>query len=193
MITKTKEDFIYTQLKMLSPCRKLYTITRFGSIPFILYPSNNERFVAFRKAVVKARPNLAGSSFETAVMINKAYAEAYKENKKMVAIVCKESFDFHIELARKKLGEEFYNSMIEELKKRLKDYKMEVYLIDEFNPTQIFINEDTVYASIVHAGSTFGTIIYSKEASDIYTHVFEDRAERGIPLKGYLKELSKKK
>ncbi len=186
-VTKTKEDFIYTQLKMLGSCRKLYTITRFGSIPFLLYPSSNEKFVAFRKAVVKARPNLAGSSYETVVMINKAYAEAYRENKKMVAIVCRESFDFHMSLARKELGEDFYQSMIDELKKRMKDYSVKIYLIDEFNPAQIFINDDTVYVSIVHGGSTFGTIIHSMDATDIYNHVFEGMVERGIPLRDYLK------
>ncbi|MFC1733890.1 helix-turn-helix domain-containing protein [candidate division KSB1 bacterium] len=188
-ITNSKEEFVYTQLKMLSACKKLYTLTRYESIPFLIYPTNHSRFTRFRKAVMKARPTLASSSEGTSMLINKAYIDAYKNGKSLTAIVSKKSFDFHFELAKKELGEDFLKEMVEDIKKKIKEHDIKIYLLDEFFPMQIFINEDTVYISIVHKGATYGNIIYSKEASQLYTNMYEGMLERCIPLESYLKKI----
>ncbi len=189
-ITNSKEEFVYTQLKMLSACKKLYTLTRHESIPFLIYPSNHQNFMKFRKMIIKARPTLASSSEGTSMMINKAYIDAYKSGKSLTAIISKKSFDFHFELARDELGDKFINDLLDDIKKKMKEYGIRIYLLDEFFPMQIFINDDTVYISIVHKGATYGNIIYSKEASQLYTNIYEGMLERCMPLEKYIKKIS---
>ncbi|MCX6706909.1 MAG: hypothetical protein NT001_02090 [Candidatus Woesearchaeota archaeon] len=186
-ITKTKEEFIYTQLKMLGTSKKFYTYTRFGSIPFIIYPSKLNKFMKLREAIMKSRSTLAGASNDTSMMINKAYIDAYASDRSLIAIICKESFDFHINLVKKELGQEFYEDMIDDLKDRIRDHDIKIYLVDKQFPLQIFLNEDVVYVSIVQGGATYGTIMHSKDARDIYMHLFEEMTKRAIPIEKYLK------
>jgi len=190
-ITSTKEEFIYTQLKMLSSCKKMYTLTRYGSIPFIVYPSRYEEFLKLRKEVAKVRPMLAYSSHEMSMMVNRAYIDAYKGGKSLTAIIAKKSFDFHLQLARKNLGEEFFVSMVKDLLERIKKYNIKIYLLNEHFPMQIFINEDTAYLSMIHEGGTYGTVIYSKNVREIYMHMYEEMIQRSQPAEKYLKEVLK--
>ncbi len=190
-ITRTKEEFTYFQLKMLGSCKKLYTFSRFGSMPFVIYPNNFEDFLKLRKEVSKARPTLAHSSPETSLMVNRAYIDAYKSGKTLISIMCKETFDFHINLARKSFGEEFTEKMIKDLKNNLKEYKIEVYLLDEMIPMQIFMNEDSVYLSMIHEGATFGSLIHSLDIRNMYKAMYEGMIERSIPLENYLKTMAK--
>lgn len=191
-VTRTKEEFTYSQLKMLSACKKFYTFCRFGSIALTMYPSDYNDFFKFREIVAKARPTLAHSSKEMAMMVSKAHTDAYKNGKSLIAIVCKKTFNFHIDLVRKHLGEEFLLNMISDLKQKIKKYNLKIYLREENFPMQIFLNEDTVYLAIIHNGSTFGTIIHNKDVRDMYLDIYEDMIERSQPIEKYLKEIMKK-
>ena len=185
----TKEEFIYMQIKMLSACKKMYTLTRYGSMPFILYPKKYEDFLKFRKVVAGARPTLAYSSHEISLMINKAYMDAYTSGKALIAIVNKDSFNFHLELAKEKLGEEFFKELVGDIKNRIKKYNIKVYLLDEKFPMQIFINEDTAYLSIIHEGTTHGTAITSKKVRDIYVNMYDEMVKRSQTIESYLREI----
>lgn len=190
-ITKTKDEFTYTQIKMLGNSKKFYTLSRYGSLPFMIYPAKYEDFVKFRKLIAQSRPTLAHSSPETTYMVNKAYVDAYKSGKSLVAIVSKESLELHFNIAKSKLGEEFLFSMIKDLQERIKKYKIKIYLLDEYLPMQIFVNEDTVFLSMIHEGATPGTIIHSKNVRDIYLQMFEDMITRSVPIENYLKQVLK--
>lgn len=190
-ITKTKEEFTYVQLRMLSSCKKMYTFSRFGSMPLMIYPSKWEDFLKLRKAVSKVRPTLAHSSYEMSIMVTKAYIDAHKSGKRLIAVMCKETFDFHIALARKHFGEEFVQNMIDDLKQKIKNYHLEIYLLNEHIPMQLFMNEDTVYLSMVHEGATFGAVIHSKDVRDMYIAMYEGMIDRSIPIDKYIKGLLK--
>ncbi len=188
-ITKTKEEFMYTQLKMLGVSKKFYTLSRYGSIPFMIYPAKYEDFIKFRKIIGQSRPTLAHSSPETTAMVNKAYIDAYKSGKSLIAIVSKESLDFHFDIARKKIGKEFLFNIVRDLKERIKKYKIKIYLLNEYLPIQIFVNENTVFLSMIHEGATPGTIIHSKNVSDIYLQMLEGMIARSMPIENYLKQV----
>ncbi|MCX6706908.1 MAG: winged helix-turn-helix domain-containing protein [Candidatus Woesearchaeota archaeon] len=192
-VTRSKEEFTYSQLKMLGSCKKLYTFSRMGSMPLFMYPSNFDDFLRLRKEVSKARPTLAHSSTEMSLMVTRAYIDAYKEGKELIAVMCKDTFDFHFNLARKSLGEDFAKNMLDDLKQKMKKYKIKIYLLDENIPMQIFMNENSVYLSMIHEGATFGSVIHSTDVRNMYMSMYDGMIERSVPIEKYLKTISGKR
>jgi sugar-specific transcriptional regulator TrmB len=189
-LLKSKEDFTFYLIKALSSCKKgLKTVARHGSLPFIFYPSDKKSFVKLRDLINKKRTTIAHTTDTKATMVYNAYQEAIKEEKYFYAICNEETFLWHIELIKKNLGEEFLKRMIDDFKNRVKKREINMYIIKEYLPMQIFIIHNKVILFHIHLGVGSGIEIQNKETVDLYRGMFSDMIKRSKPVSSYFKNI----
>ena len=183
------DEFTYKLLQLMNETKRLNNVVRHGSIPFPLYPAVYKDFQKVRETILKNRPTLAHTSKPMTALIYKAYVDFYSQGKEFVAIVEKSALEYHFDIIKKNLGRDFLNSMIKDIRERLKKYKINIYVVDEYIPMQILFTEKKVFLSIIHYGVTQGTVIQSDRLVNLYSEFFDDMVQRAQPLENYLKAL----
>ncbi|MBW2999997.1 winged helix-turn-helix domain-containing protein [Candidatus Woesearchaeota archaeon] len=189
-IISNQEKFTFAHIRLLSEAKKSIKITAIhGSFPFLLYPSNKNDFVKLREMIMSKRQTISFTDYGTSFLVYKSYKDAYEGGKQFNLLFEKSTFEEHIKLIKKFLGEEFLQKMITDLIERIKKYKMNIYIIDEYNPMEIDVTEKKVGISIRHMGVTTGILIRSSNAVKLYSAFFEQRLSRAEPILPYLEKI----
>ncbi|MFT4343566.1 MAG: helix-turn-helix domain-containing protein [Candidatus Woesearchaeota archaeon] len=174
----TSEDYSFRTIQILKESRFLKNIIRHGSIPFVLYPKKSSSFSKVRSLYIENRPTLSNTTVEMTFMIYHAYEDAYEKKKPMEYIVEEEALNIHRKIMIEKMGEKFFAQMIQEVKERLKQSSIRVYVAKEFIPMQILISDKKVFLALTHHSHTKGLILMNPSAVEIYEQYFDNIKKR---------------
>lgn len=192
-LVKNADEFTQSHINMLSEAKAFKMIGVHNSFPYILYPDNFEDFLALRKMIRKYRPTITDSNLDTTLLIYRAYMDALKKGKKMAVIFEKDTFERHMKLIKDKLGKEFLRKLILGNLEKLKKYKADVYVMDEYTIMQIDLNENRVILCLKYLGMVNGIMILNGDVINFFNSVFEQKQKGAlsvVPLfKKMLKEL----
>ena len=178
LITDSRK-FTQIHLNMVSESKIFQYVSLHGSVPYVLYPFDYEKFIRLRKAVSKSRTTITYTDHEIAMLICRSYQDALEHGKEIDVILEKDALIYQMNVIKKELGKKFFNDWKKTVIEQLKKYKIKVKLLDEYIPMQIDVNEIRVNLSIKHLGITNGIVIQSREAAGFYTEVFNQMSERG--------------
>ncbi|MFA6460944.1 MAG: hypothetical protein WCV90_01650 [Candidatus Woesearchaeota archaeon] len=186
----SKEEFTFYLCKILSACKTDFlTIARYGSLPFNFYPSNKKDFLKLRDLIEKKRTTIAHTTEIKSTMVYQAYQDALKKGNSFQAICNKDTFLWHLDLIRKNLGKDFLKMVIEDFKKKCREHDVRMYIIDEYLPMQVFINQNTVVLFHIYSGIGSGLEIQNKETVSLYRGMFEEMKKRCKPVELYLRKV----
>jgi DNA-binding transcriptional regulator GbsR (MarR family) len=186
-VVHSGDEFTFKQIQLLSECNEIRTVVRHGSIPFPIYPSNSEEFQKVRSVIVENRATLAHTTHEMTFLIHKAHKDAYMKGKHFSAIIEKNALDFNLEIIKAKLGNKFLRKMIRDILQKIQKYGIDIYVIQEYVPMQIFITERKVMLSIIHLGITTGVIISSQDVVTLYRDFYDEMIQRSKPITQFIK------
>lgn len=187
------EKFTYTHLNMISSGKDFRMIGVHDSFPFFLYPDNFDDFLKLRNLISAKRATISFTDSERIFYIYKTYKEAMKENVKMTVVFEYETLIKHMKMIEGNLGKAFLNKMIKDCARKICAGTNKAYVIKEYLPFQIDINDRCVSVSIKHRGITNGFVLYSQDAVKMYNLIFEQHIERSKPLLPILRKLSRGK
>ncbi|MFH1053408.1 MAG: helix-turn-helix domain-containing protein [Candidatus Woesearchaeota archaeon] len=188
-IIQSGDDFIFNLLKLIKEGKVFRSIVHHRSIPFALYPSNLKDFQKVREVITKNRPTYAHTTKQMASIIYKSYTDAFRNKKRFFEILEKESLEYNLNIIKKELGAQFLKEMINDLKKKLENNRINIYVVDEYIPMHVFLTKNKVFLSLMHLGVTTGTIIRSDRIVTLYKEFFEDMLERSKPIVFYLNKM----
>jgi sugar-specific transcriptional regulator TrmB len=187
-ITSSRK-FTQIHISMITEAKKVIKyICLHTAFPYVLYPMDKNMFIKMRKAVVESRPTITSFDPMVTVLVYKTYLEAFESGKEFLVILEKKSFESHIDVIRK-LGENFFRYWKSKVLEQLKRYNIKAYLIDEYLPFQIDINEKRVNVSFRHFEIINGVVIYGKDIIDLYNQVFEQHLQRAKEVLPIIKKL----
>jgi adenylate cyclase, class 2 len=182
---KDSKKFTQTHLSMISETKKrLNYISLHTSFPYTLYPFDKDMFIKLRKAIVDSRPTITAFDLNSAIISFNTYKEFLESGKEMNVIFEKRSFENHINVI-KKLGDAFFNRWKKMILEQFQKYNIRVYVIDEYLPMQIDINEKRVNLSLRHHDLINGISISGQGITELYNTIFEQRLKRSedvVPL-----------
>ena len=189
-LLRSTEDFTFSLLKLLSSCKSgLKTIARYGSLPFIFYPSTKQEFIQMREVIDAKRTTIAHTTQTKSIRVFNAYHEALKKNKHFYAICNKDTFLWHINLIKKNLGQDFLDRMIADFRRKCKQYDIKLYIIEEYLPMQVFVIHNQIMLFHIHMGIGSGLEIHNKEVVQLYEGMFKDMVKRSKSAEYYLKRI----
>jgi predicted transcriptional regulator len=137
-----------------------------------------------RRAVVNSRPTITFFDTNIALLVYKTYKESLEKGKEMNVIFEKNSFDYHIKVI-KKLGRRFAADWKKSVLDQFEHYNIKAYVIDEYLPMQMDINERRVNLSLRHHDIINGIVIQGSDIVELYNKVFNQHLKRArsvIPL-----------
>lgn len=184
----TKEKFTQFHLNIIAEGQIVKITGYHGSFPYILYPNKWDEFIRLRHLVLSKRDTISFTDDETAYLVFKTYREALANGVKFEVIFEKNAFDNHLNMMLESWGKPYVQKFLKNLKKKLNQHSIKIYLLDEFLPLQADINENRVGLALIKKGSTTGAVIFSKNMVQIHSLIFEQRKERTIDLEQYLKK-----
>lgn len=187
-IFTSNKDFTKYHLNMISESEVFKYISIHNSFPFILYPFDLNRFITLRKAVVNMRPTITSFDEHVALLVFRTYKKALEDGTKMTVLFEKESFLTHLEVIRG-LGKVFFNYWKKTILKQLEGYGIDVYIIDEYLPMQLDLNERRVNFALRHLGTTSGIVFSSREVCKFYNHYFEQNLSRSENIIDYIRKI----
>lgn len=187
-IFTSNKEFTKYHLNMISESKVFKYISIHNSFPFILYPFDLNRFIALRKAIVSMRPTITSFDEHVALLVFRTYKKALEDGVKMVVLFEKKSFLAHIDVI-KGLGKAFFNKWKNTILSQLETYGTEVYIIDEYLPMQLDLNERRVNFALRHLGITSGIVFSSKEVCKFYNHYFEQNLKRSENIVEHIKRI----
>ena len=148
-ITDSKK-FTQVHLSMITEAKKTFNyISLHTSFPYVMYPFERDSFVKLRQAIVKNRPTITSFDPNVALLIRKTYLEAFEKGKDITVVFEKKSFDFHVKVI-KKLGKKFLDEWKKSISEQFEKYNLKAFVLDEYLPMQIDVNERKVNNSLRH-------------------------------------------
>lgn len=179
-------QFIYTYMKMLHQCERMYAICMSASLPFEFYAHNQDDFIKIRNIIIQARPTIAHRTPEKALLAFKTLQEFFGKKKEYTVIMEKKSLDFHKQLIVNEFGQPFFDKVVNDLKKRMAEDNLKLFVIDDHNPMQLFVSDDRVFFSLRRHGTTSGVLLRSKDIAELYMNLFNSVLARAKPVEEYL-------
>ncbi|MFT4303996.1 MAG: helix-turn-helix domain-containing protein [Candidatus Woesearchaeota archaeon] len=179
------KKFTYEHLNMISESKKtIKYISLHTSFPFLMYPMDINKFEQLRKIIVNKRMTITFYDHYITRMIFNTYYDALKEGKSFEVIFELSSLISHMEIIASQ-GEFFFKNWKKMVLDQIKLYNLKIYVIDEYTPFQIDINEYKVNISFRHEKIINGIIIRGREITELYSKVFEQhklRAKNILPI-----------
>jgi hypothetical protein len=160
-----------------------------GSFPYILYPRGFDDFVRIRGIVTKARTTISRAGQDMAHLIHKAYQETLDAGNRLIVILDRAAFDFHMKLFHDTLGKEEFVAMLNDVIEKLMLYDAKVYVVDEHNPLQMDVSEKRVCLSLRYLGVTTGITIESEEAVRFFSLAIEEKIKNAQDVLPMLKKI----
>ncbi|MBW2963578.1 helix-turn-helix domain-containing protein [Candidatus Woesearchaeota archaeon] len=190
-ITDTKK-FTETHLNMISESKEFFNyVSLHTSFPYVLYSFNDlNNFIKMREAIAKSRPTITFFDTQIAILVYKTYLAALEKGIKMRVVFEKQSFDYHIKVIKKKLGKKFFEKWKKEVLEQFDKYNIQAYVLEEYLPIQIDINERRVNLVLRHLGIINGMVIGSHEITDLYTKIFAQTCQRAKNVLPLIKKLN---
>tara|TARA_B100000315_G_scaffold257467_1_gene306474 strand:- start:709 stop:1602 length:894 start_codon:yes stop_codon:yes gene_type:complete len=185
---KNNKQYTETHLAMLVEGKSFKYTSPHLSFPYTLYPYDYELFVKLRKAIISSRPTTTFSGTDVIFLIYKTYLDAFKEGKVVTGILEKASFDRNIKII-KSLGKPFFDKWKKTVLEQFKKYGLKTYVLDEYIPHQIDINEKRATVALRFHGVTSGISMRSKDAVKFYDRVFEQNLKRAKDVVPMIKKL----
>ena len=183
-ITSTKK-FTHVHLSMISETKKAFnSISLHTSFPYMLYPYKRDMFLKLRKSIAGSRPTITFFDPQVALLVYKTYLEAFEKGKEFNLIFEKKSFDFHVKII-KKLGKSYFNEWKKTVIEQFKKYNIRGFVIDEYLPLQMDVNEKRVNIILRHHSIINGIVIYGRDITELYNQIFMQhklRAKDVLPL-----------
>ena len=182
----TSNTFMFTYMKMLGQCENIHAVAISNSLPFEFYAHDKEDFLKLRDLIIMTRPTLAHRTKESSLMAFKTIQDFFAKKKSYTVILEKKTLDFHKKLIIDELGSEFYKKVVGDLRKRMAENNLRMFVIDEHNPMQLFVSDDRVFFSLRHHGATSGVLLRSKDIANLYMNLFNGVLQRAKPIEGFL-------
>jgi predicted transcriptional regulator len=185
----SSKKFTQIHLSMISEAKKtMKYISLHTACPYVLYPEDKDNFIKLRKAIVESRPTITYFDPMVTILIYKTYFTALNQGKEFIIIMEKKSFYDHL-LVIKKLGVVFFNYWKKSIIEQFNKYSIKLYIIDEYLPFQIDINEKRVNVSFRHFEIINGIVIYGENITGLYNQVFEQHINRSKDVLPIIKKL----
>jgi len=184
-IVNNSKKFTEVHLRMITESKVLKYISLHTSLPYVMYPFEFDDFIKLRRAVVKNRPTITFFDHNNATLIHKTYLDAFKKGKKMIVVFEKQSWENHLNVVRS-LGREFFDRWKRQVLDNFEKYNIQVYIIDEYLPMQVDVNERRVNFSVRHLGIITGVVLLSNEVTKFYNQFFDQTCKRAKLLKPIL-------
>ena len=94
----------------------------------------------------------------------------------------KSCWDLTINILKEEFGPLYVRHYVKDIEQRIKKKEIEIYLIDEYQPIEVDINDLRVGVAIRHGDITTGIIMQSSNAVSVFTKLFESTIQRSITL-----------
>jgi len=189
-LVDSKEKYSIIHLDMVSEAKDLSIITHHASFPFALYPRRWDDFLATRNLIKKSRSTIAFADYNSIYLIFKTYKDAFDQNKTVRVVMEKSCWDNTINLFKEEFGPLYVKHYLKDIEERIKKDEIQIFLIDEYQPIEVDINDLRVGVAIRHGDITTGIIMQSPNAVGVFTKLFEVTIQRSSPLQ---KEIDKMK
>lgn len=184
-------EFGFKLMQLLAESPYVKTISRHASIPFHLYPEDPVNYNKVRKAIIRHRETLAHTSHEMTLLIYKAQIEAHKKGKEMPSVMERFALESNFEIIKKVYGKEYLKQMIKQIQQKIEQQNIQIYVVDEYVPMQVYISPKKVFLSIIHLGATTGVVIRSNRVVNLYEDLFSDMIDRARPIGYYLNKIER--
>jgi len=161
------------------------------TLPSILYPLDEEKFIQYRGFFGKKRKTLFGTEVDrTRILMFRVTKEAYQKGRKFTYISDRKTLDFHMNLLRKR-GDKILKEYLDLAIGQLKKYpNIKVYVSEDVLPMGIRIcDKEKVLIRMTHFGTPLGIIIKNKQTAQFYDDFFEEAVSKSKSFKEYVKEI----
>lgn len=152
--------------------------------PFFIYPHNIKKFIEYREIIKGKGQTLTGNQD---VEIFKAYIKLWKSKAKVKYVVGETAVVNFIEMIKTKYGKREFKRYLEEVKRNLKKYNVEIRVLKDFNPLTMYISEKGFMVVFPSIKEVYGFMTAGLGIKGTFNKLFEDYWERSINLDNYLK------
>ncbi len=187
-IVNSSTKFTQMHLAMIAEAKSLKYISLHNSFPYALYPLEQSKFIKMRKAIVDSRPTITSFDGQMALLVFRTYKDALTQGKEIHVVLEKSSFDFHVNII-KGMGKKFFDYWKDTMIEQSKNYNIKAYVLDEYIPMQIDVNDRRVNISMRHLGVTSGVVIHSKDVVKFYSKIFDQNCKRAEDILPLIKKL----
>ncbi|MBN1385437.1 hypothetical protein JW968_00490 [Candidatus Woesearchaeota archaeon] len=181
-IVNNSKQFTQMHLQMIVESNSFRYMSLHQSFPYAFYPMDFKRFVKLRRAIVASRPTITHFDPQMTFLVHKTYNDALKRGKSIEAVLERSALDFHLDIIMK-LGPKFFEHWKSSLLKNFERYKLKGFVLDDYIPMQIDVNDKRVNISLRHLGVTTGVVIVSKEVTKFYNTVISQNCNRAVDLR----------
>ncbi len=193
-IIKSKEEYTFQMMDIISRSDKINFIVRSKSVPFELYPEKDKEFIEIRNIMWKKRPTLSGAENPNLTIMHlKTFKDAWEKKKQLRYLITKEGFDYYFETLKKDYKEKKPEDMVKEILKRLHKTKIDIKVVDEKIPYNLFLSEKKMMFVVAHSTKIItGFVSTNKDIIEVYQNLFDSMFHGTKPvltIEEYLKKV----
>ena len=191
-VIEDSKSYEFHVMGFLSGAEWIKAIHRNLSLPWFIYPWDEEEFFNIRKIIMKRRQEQQFTSTEKSIMTMKlrAYKEIYSK-KPAEQIMTKLAFESYLKIIREAYEKKELREWAENLMKNLETHdNVKLFVIE--NPYSLFTNhisDKSVISITVHGGKLSGIKLLGEKTVELYSDAFDEMKERAQPFEEYLKPL----
>jgi len=186
-----RDQLAFETMRNTQESMETKSIVMHETLPSILYPLDEEKFIQYRGFFGKKRKTLFGTEVDrTRILMFRVTKEAFQKGRKFIYISDRKTLDFHLNLLKKK-GDKSLKEYLDLTIRQLNEYpNVKVYVSEDVFPMGIKIcDKQKVLIRMTHFGTPLGILIKSKQTAQFYDDFFEELVSKSKPFKEYIKEI----
>jgi len=191
LLITARDQLAFETMKLVQESNETKSLGMPETLPTIIYPLDEEKFVQYREFFGKKRKKpLFGTKVDrTRILMFRNTKEAYQKGKKFVYITDKKTLDSHLDFLKEK-DKKFFREFVSIMEDQFNKYQnIKAYVSDETLPMSIGIYDKTkVLIRMRHFDIPVGVLIKSKKTAEFYDDFFEELISKAEPIKKYLKK-----
>lgn len=151
--------------------------------PFFMYPHRIKKFVEYREIIKGKRQTLTENQD---VEIFKAYMKLWKSKAEVKYVVGETAILNFLKMIEEKYGKRELKRYIEELKRNLKKYNVNIKVLKDFNPLTMYISDKGFMVVFPSIKEVYGFMTTGEGIKETFNKLFEDYWKRSEDLESYL-------
>ena len=173
---------------LLSSAEYINSIWKSTTLPFIFYPHTEEGFDDYRNLLKKDRAKSTAGEYDLEILKN--FKKSWKKLK-FKEVAGKESLDKSIKKVFDTRGSEGLKDFIKIIRKNIKDYNVEIRVLDSDLPWFVFCSHGKTVIISRPEEEVSGFSTEDKEIHKTFFNLFERYWETSEPIEDYLKKIEK--
>lgn len=151
--------------------------------PFFIYPHRIKSFIEYREIIRRKRKTLTGNQD---VGVFKAYLKLWKSKAKVRYVVGETGIKEFIKMIGENYGKKELKRYLEELKRNLKKYNVEIKVLKDFNPLTMYISDKGFMVVFPAVKEVYGFMTAGDGIKSTFNKLFEDYWNRSEKIDSYL-------